>query len=814
MLSHFETRAQKAVFAMLAFALVALLGLTIASAATRAGATWPGFVVWRNLVTPAIGGPDWPGNRAGIPLRSILVAVDGVPVSNASELRAIVERAGPDRDLSYEFRHDGRLVDVAVPTSVLRWRNVLPVYLPYWIDGAAFFAVGLVVFYFRPWLPAARASLALGTVLGTVLLLASDVFSAFWLDALYFTCESLTPAVLLHLALCFPEEKEAVRRRPWLAWSVYLPFVPLAVLQVRALYGDGEAHLAINDWVYTAIAGAGLVSIASLVHTFFASRNPLARQQAKIVMAGVALAAFVPATMILAIVLLRVDLPMNLVAPFVIVYPLSIGYAIARHDLFSVDRYLRLGVVYAALSVVVFLSYALVVVGGESLLGAGSRLPQIVVPLYVLVVLLVFDPLRAAIQRIVDRLFYRQAVSYRATVEATSRVLASVLDSERVADTVLATLTDVMAIEWAVLVVRGDPGATPRFFGRPAAEAADAAAALDGCDRWLVEVGARRRPLSRYELDARGVRSDRDVAEDAAFGRLGTALAFPLRFESDPIGVLLLGEKKSGAFYSDDDLQLLDTLVHQAALALTNAHAYDVIRRTQAELVEAERLAAVGELASTVAHGIRNPLAGIRAAAQVAREELESDSPVGENLDDIIAETDRLEQRVRSILEMTRPELSEPVRTDPTSFLQSYVEGQRARLPRDVRIAVEVAPSLPAIAIDPTQLTEALDVLVTNAVEAMGGRGEVRIHVGVEANGAAGPTVAISVTDTGPGIEPGRIARVFELFYTSKPSGTGVGLAMAKRLVERQGGRVSVESAPGRGATFTFSLPADTAARA
>ena len=120
--------------------------------------------------------------------------------------------------------------------------------------------------------------------------------------------------------------------------------------------------------------------------------------------------------------------------------------AIARHDLFSVDRYLRTGVVYATLSLLVFVTYAAVVLAGETWLGGGGRLPSIVVPLYLLLVLVVFDPLRAVIQTGVDRLFYRQAYSYRATVEATSRALASVLDSERVAASVLDTLTDAMAI--------------------------------------------------------------------------------------------------------------------------------------------------------------------------------------------------------------------------------------------------------------------------------------------------------------------------------------------------------------------------------
>ncbi|MEW6271914.1 MAG: ATP-binding protein [Thermodesulfobacteriota bacterium] len=798
MLSHFTTRAERVTFLGLAALLLGLCGLTVASAATQIGRTWPGFVVWRNLVAPAIGGPGWPGGEARIPQRRVVASVDGVDIESAYDLREHVRSEPVGALHEFTFHRSGPDDRIAVRSALLAWRDVLPVYLPYWVDGFAFFATGLVVFYFRPGLAAARAALALGVILGTVLLLASDVFSAFWLDRLYFACESLTPGALLHLALCFPEARGIVRRRPWLEWAVYLPFVPLAALQIAFLTGQPGSHLVVNDLVYTAIAGAGLVTVASLVDTFWTSRSALARQQAKIVMAGVVLAAFVPSIGILSIVLLGAAVPMNLLAPFFLVFPLSVGYAIARHDLFSVDRYLRTGVVYAALSLIVSLSWAGLVLAGEAWLGAGG-LPRAVVPLYVLVVLAVFDPLRAAIQDAVDRLFYRQAYSYRATVEATSRMLASVLDTERVADTVLRTLTDVMAIDWAVLVVLDGRTGERRSFGLPAT-----AAERDLGDVPAALAEATRGPVSRYAADGRGGAAAR---ASAVLLRSGASLLVPMRFEGTPVGLLLLGDKRSGAFYTDDDLHLLETLAHQSALALTNARAYEIIRRTQAELVEAERLAAVGELASTVAHGIRNPLAGIRAAAQVAREDVAPDSPMAESLDDIIAEADRLEARVRSILELARPAASEHVRCDVAELLRSHASSLGSRVPPRIALVLDVAPGLPPAAADRTQLVETLDILVVNAVEAMRGAGRITLRAWLDDGPGHAPRVALSVADDGPGIEGERVDRVFDLFYTTKPAGTGVGLAMAKRLVERHGGTIEVASTPGVGTTFTVRLP-------
>ena len=136
-----------------------------------------------------------------------------------------------------------------------------------------------------------------------------------------------------------------------------------------------------NDWVYVTAALAGVVSMAALVHGLVTARSALARQQLKIVLAGMAAAVFVPALGLFAIILLGIAAPMNVLTPFFLLFPLSIAYAVGRHDLFRVDRYLRLGVAWAVLTVVVFASYAAVALAGQAWLGAGTRAPALLVPL-------------------------------------------------------------------------------------------------------------------------------------------------------------------------------------------------------------------------------------------------------------------------------------------------------------------------------------------------------------------------------------------------------------------------------------------------
>ena len=778
--------------------------LSLASVATQLQRPWPGFAVWSNLVVPAIGSEDWPGIRAGIPLRTVLIAADGQSLRDAAQLRALADRHPAGTDIAYTFARNGDTRTVTVPTAVLHWDDALPAYAGYLLAGLAFFSTALIVFHFRPHLPAARASLALGAVLGGAMVLALDLFSAGWLERLYFVAESLMPAALLHFALCFPEERAIVRRHPALRWLVYLPFLPLAVAQNVALRSDPELHLRLNDWAYTLTACAGLITFASLLHGFVAARSPLARQQAKVVLAGVTAAAFFPSLGLLAITVFGLQIPMNLLAPFFLCYPLSIAYAIGRHDLFNVDRVLRLGVAYGAISALVVLSYGILVLGFAALTGGNRQLPTGVVPVYLFAVVVLFHPLQVRIQGLVDRLFFRQAYSYRGTVEATSRVLATARHTDAVADTVLTTLTGVMQIDWAVLAVR-HAGTAPGTFAAPTAAAARSAAAL--ADDALLEQLARG-PRLFAAVD--GLRSSAGPAAGAAarLGDLGIALVLPLRFRDEPLGVVLLGEKRSGAYYSGDDLDLLATLMHQTALALTNARAYEVIGETQAELVRAERFAAVGELASAVAHGIRNPLAGIRGVAQVAREDVAEDSRLARDLDMVMAEADRLEKRVRTILDLSRPQAMQVASGDLRPVLSELADAVRHRLPAGVRLDLDLPADLPPARFDAARLDEVVETVILNAIEAMGGRGTIRLSAR-SANGAEPPAqVVIAIADSGPGIPANAIDRVFDLFYTTKSSGTGVGLAMARRLIEHQGGTITAASPPGGGAVFTINLRA------
>jgi len=228
-----------------------------------------------------------------------------------------------------------------------------------------------------------------------------------------------------------------------------------------------------------------------------------------------------------------------------------------------------------------------------------------------------------------------------------------------------------------------------------------------------------------------------------------------------------------------------------------------VIRTQQNRLVENEVLATVGEMGSAVAHGIRNPLAAIRSSAELA---LEGDIEVArETAQDIIAEADRLEAWVRNLLSYARPIADAHEAVELPALVEGAIEHfAREMEKRDISRSCTLAQDLPLAKGDSFLLGQVLHSLIANAVEAIEQGGSIEIAGN---NVPAQRRVELTVRDSGPGMTPEQLKRVFTPFYTTKTKGMGVGLALAKRIVERFGGKIRIDSAPGRGTAVCLSMP-------
>ncbi len=226
------------------------------------------------------------------------------------------------------------------------------------------------------------------------------------------------------------------------------------------------------------------------------------------------------------------------------------------------------------------------------------------------------------------------------------------------------------------------------------------------------------------------------------------------------------------------------------------------IRSQQDRLVESETMAALGEMASAVAHGIRNPLASIRSSAELALCE-KGTTCSGCSLD-IINEVDRIERWVRDLLTYSNPEGGDIGKVSLPEALQRSLESfARDAERRGITVNIDLPPSLPRVQADEALLGQVINSLVINAMEAMPQGGQLTLAGEVEPRARQ---VKIGVRDTGVGIPADKLDKVFLPFYTTKPQGMGVGLSLARRILRRFGGDITIRSQQGHGTTVTLHL--------
>ena len=307
--------------------------------------------------------------------------------------------------------------------------------------------------------------------------------------------------------------------------------------------------------------------------------------------------------------------------------------------------------------------------------------------------------------------------------------------------------------------------------------------------------------------------ADMSVASDFTRGLrdgegVETAAVVPLVVKQRALGLLALGRRRPVPF-REVELQLLSAVAAQLGVAVENSRLFEDLTRSyadlgraQQQLVRRERLVALGELSAVVAHEVRNPLAAIFNSLGSLQRILRLDGDVKMLLGVIQEEADRLNRIVGDLLDFARP--SEPaMRSERLErVLEEAVGAALASGPAGVEVLREYDPDLPAVRMDPHQIRQALLNLASNAVQSMPRGGVLTVRTRAE-----GHLAVVEVSDSGPGVPAELRPRIFEPFFTTKATGTGLGLAVVRRIAEGHGGSVALVPQGEGGAAFVLKLP-------
>ena len=239
------------------------------------------------------------------------------------------------------------------------------------------------------------------------------------------------------------------------------------------------------------------------------------------------------------------------------------------------------------------------------------------------------------------------------------------------------------------------------------------------------------------------------------------------------------------------------------------------LRELELALRQADRLSMLGTLAAGLAHEIKNPLGGIRGAAQLLGMELSSDSPLTEYTDVVIREVERINGIIEELMDLTRPRTGNMGETDLSQILRDIILLQKeAHRSRNLEFVLNLDPSIPPIRGDEALLTRLLLNLVKNAAEAVeiGGRVDISTRIATDyhlkaSNNKPVPWVVIEVADNGPGIKADDLDRIFTPFFTTKSQGTGLGLATCQKIADSHNGILKARNGGEHGAVFTVSIP-------
>jgi class 3 adenylate cyclase len=499
---------------------------------------------------------------AGLAYGDRIVSVDG-----ASPLTLRDRARAGGAPIRYEVEREGRRFTVVLGPARFTWAVFTANFAGYFVVSAIMLVVGVLVYAQNPAAAPNRNFLiymclwSVSNVAIPEAVLGPDKYSG----AIVGLAGTLLPVHGWVFFLTYPANR---RREAWLRRHRVIPILyavgagvgivttltfSALFLAVPEVLARGPLYGITRDLNFALATVSFPIKIACLLDTRRRAASPLVNQQTTVLLLGIGLGLGLWILLMLAPLLQYYPPPVDLQlgSAFVLIYPLAIAYATVRYRLFDATVVIRRSVVYTALAGVIAGTYALTLAGANALLAQAelARSPAFSAAV-IFALVLVVSPLRARVQRTVDRTFFRERYDYAAAIQTVARSLAGLLDLDEIRRRVTTTVESVMHARMVQLTVGTAPPAL-----------APALAAAPGA-------------LSRYQLDA-----DPTFAEIAApalevYRDLGAEVVVPLRFQDDVRALLIVGPKRAEAPYTAEDLALLETLADQSAVAVANASAH------------------------------------------------------------------------------------------------------------------------------------------------------------------------------------------------------------------------------------------------
>lgn len=513
------------------------------------------------------------GRFAGIKLGDRILRVNGKEYTHNDEFFNALNREIGSLN-TYLIDRDGRKLEISIPIARHGFQVAFTQSGLYLITGLCYLFVGSIVFLMKSYDKTARVFFVTCAVLGSLITYFAQMgeIQPAFLNLVHILLYTLSPAVIIHLAMFFPQKQTFIKKYPYIEFLPYLGSTIL-FLGIRStktqIVGIPKAwYLFLNTYFVLAL----IIFLSANICAWINSTSAVTKVRSKLILLSVTLTASLPIADMLANTLWNVYIvpSYNYYLPFLLIFPIYAGYGIIKHNLFDINAIIRQTFYYLIFSAGIILLYFSVIIFFSLFLGdVWQKKSHILILTIILIVMFSFGFICKRVQTHIDRIFFRLDFDYRETVSRISTAMSSLINVEQIVKFICDITENVLYANYNHIMLLNRNNNTYVCVSKPRE-----VPSLSAREPLIQKIANYKREVTRSEIDANPIFAIDRKACQQTFQTLNACLIIPLIYENHLTGFIAIGEKKSGKLYKYEDVLLLKTLADQSALAIENARLF------------------------------------------------------------------------------------------------------------------------------------------------------------------------------------------------------------------------------------------------